>query len=54
MQRHLESCAECAGSLELQKAFRTRLRDLASSTPVPPELAEQVRMKLDREQRGFS
>lgn len=44
--RHLETCAACAGELEVRTRLRARLKSAVQTQPVPPELPARVRDRI--------
>src|ERR1700677_45554 len=46
VQRHLESCPQCAAELETRDRVRTQLQAAVRATPVPAGLEANVRRSL--------
>lgn len=47
LQRHLDSCPQCAAELESRARMRTQLQAAVRGTSVPPDLAPRIRRMVE-------
>lgn len=52
VERHLESCAECAHAVDFERWFKGELRRSVGSVLAPPALADRVRGAMARADRA--